>query len=223
MKSLTKKALAAIEKRGILLVYAVGNKPEPRSIWVELFPKSIMKWEWDADADNRVAELWHMKTELSESRQVVYAKWYQGRATFFSKRMFTLLLAAYGTTKKGVPPGESRNLLEILESDSPLSTKQLKKMSGLQGKLLESTYTKALKTLWNRLEIVGFGEVEDGAFPSLAVGSTKLLFEDLWEEARTLDSQAAQAEIAAWLGEKNPFYRFFQKTLPPRGPIREES
>ena len=32
--------------------------------------------------------------------------------------------------------------------------------------------------LWSRLLIVG--EVDDGAFPSLAVGATELVFEDLW-------------------------------------------
>ncbi|MBS2027495.1 MAG: hypothetical protein JST54_06265 [Deltaproteobacteria bacterium] len=37
-----------------------------------------------------------------------------------------------------------------------------------------------MKALWTRLLIVGAGEVDDGAFPSLAIGSTALLFEDLW-------------------------------------------
>jgi hypothetical protein len=41
-------------------------------------------------------------------------------------------------------------------------------------------FTAAMKVLWSRLLIVGTGEVEDGAFPSLAVAATELQFEDIW-------------------------------------------
>ena len=49
---------------------------------------------------------------------------------------------------------------------------------------MESTYSKATQELWRRLLIVGHGEIDDGAFPSLAMGSTQLMFEDLWQAAR---------------------------------------
>jgi hypothetical protein len=74
-----------------------------------------------------------------------------------------------------------------------------------------STYNKSTKVLWERLLIVGFGEVDDGAFPSLAVGSTENLFEDLWEDARKLKREANENELALW-GQLNPlFYNFFEK------------
>jgi hypothetical protein len=37
-----------------------------------------------------------------------------------------------------------------------------------------------MKALWSRLLVVGIGEVPDGAFPSLAVAATELMFEDAW-------------------------------------------
>jgi hypothetical protein len=45
--------------------------------------------------------------------------------------------------------------------------------------------------LFFRLLIVGLGEVEDGAFPSLAVGATTLLYDDLWADALNLNEGEA--------------------------------
>jgi len=53
--------------------------------------------------------------------------------------------------------------------------------------------------------IVGTGEVPDGAFPSLAVGATELLFEDVWnarhdvpdDATRRLDHVLAQSPALA--------------------------
>ncbi len=39
-------------------------------------------------------------------------------------------------------------------------------------------FEKSMRTLWPRLLIVGFGEVEDGAFPSLAIGATQTLLKN---------------------------------------------
>src|SRR5205809_926272 len=86
-------AVSAIEKNGILLVYPIDNRKEPPSLWSSFFPKSQMRWEWDTGGDHRVADLWRLREELSRSGKVVYAKWYRGRATFFSKQVFTWMLA----------------------------------------------------------------------------------------------------------------------------------
>jgi len=48
-----------------------------------------------------------------------------------------------------------------------------------------------MKSLWDALLIVSFGEVVDGAFPSSVVGATESLFEELRLEARELTSQDA--------------------------------
>lgn len=203
-------AVSKIQKQGMLLVYPIQNRPEPRSLWSEFYPRTKMRWEWDEAGDDRVADLWHMRTLLSASGRVVYAKWYQGRATFFSKALFPYAVAALGYTET-LFSAPARKILRVLEEDSPLSTKELRKRSGFTGKAAERTYEKALKELWNALFIVGYGEVDDGAFPSLAIGATSLLFDALWSEAETLDPQAALDHLARELGEKSVFYRQFVK------------
>ena len=128
MKSNPRSALSALERREILLVFPINNRPEPRSLWSEFYPRSEMRWEWDDSGDDRVARLWHLRAQLAASGSVVYAKWYQGRATFFSKQVFPKMVAALNP--EGYDPRRlslhARNLYEILESDSPLSTKELR-------------------------------------------------------------------------------------------------
>jgi len=179
-------AVKAIEKEGILLVFPLQNQKEPKSLWSHFFPRSAMRWEWDEGGDNRVGELWHLREQLSRSNKVVYSKWYRGRATFFSREVFTQILA---DIEKRVPSPrgltvEAARMLSLLKESSPQSTKELKRAAHLEGKFMEPTYSKATQELWRRLLIVGHGEVDDGAFPSLAMGSTQHLFEDLWKRAR---------------------------------------
>jgi len=207
------KAVKALEKHGILLTYPIDNKPEPLSLWSAFYPNDKMVWEWDDNGDDRVAKLWHLRMELSMSRKVVYAKWFRGRATFFSREIFTALLASLGTSKasRNLLRSESQQILEILEMDSPQSTKQIKVATDLRGKLFERTYDKSMKELWNRLWIVGFGEVEDGAFPSLAVGATQTLFEDLWEASKEITPLEANKILIAKLGEDSLWVKFLRK------------
>lgn len=182
------KACQAIDKNGMLLVFPINNQKEPRALWHEFYPRSEMRWVWDDDGDDRVMKMWSLMKKLSVDKRVVYSKWYQGRATFFSREVFAAL-RSYLNPQRETLPRQAQELLEILESDSPLSTKQLKKISQLQGKDNASVYNKSMKTLFEQLWIVGFGEVDDGAFPSLAVGATSLLFEDLYS-SRVTDKQA---------------------------------
>ena len=205
-------AVKAIERRGCLLVYPIDNRKEPSSLWSEFYPKSKMRWEWDSGGDNRVAEMWHLREELSRSGKVVYAKWFRGRATFLAKSLVPHLLA---TLAPGEPEHmdlspEARRILEVLEMDSPLSTKALKERCELKGKFFEATYTRSIRQLWERLLIVGFGEVDDGAFPSLARGATRLLFEELWRQSRGLDAASSQAVVRKRL-EGSPFLKFWEK------------
>lgn len=209
-----RKAIAAINARGALLVYPLQNRKEPRSLWSELYPRSKMEWAWDADADGRVSRLWILREDLSRSREVVYAKWFQNRATFFSREVFTDLLAFFESatwTRSGRLARESQDVLDVLTSDSPLSTKQLKAAVGLEGRLLEPSYTRALKPLWQRLCLVGFGEFEDSSFPSLGVGATAALFEDLWTASAAVSARAAEDRLRKTLGDDNLFLRYAQK------------
>ena len=206
------KSIHAIQSRGCLLVYPLDNRPEPRSLWSELFPRSKMRWEWDSGGDNRVADLWYLKEELSRSREVIYSKWFQGRATFFSFEVFIHLLAFLRAREMAERvQGESRDALDYLQNDSPLSTKQLKAALELEGRLLEPTYNRALKPLWQNGLIVAFGEFEDSSFPSLGIGATTTLFEDLWNESADLAPDAAGDYLLQALGERNPFYKFALK------------
>ena len=205
-----KDAIKAIERHGILLVYPIQNTKEPPSLWTVAYPRSEMRWEWDDSGDNRVAELWHLREELSRSREVVYAKWYQGRATFFSRSVFTALRSHF--RRHPLPLGrDSRALIEILRESSPQSTKYLKRASGLQGRLLESTYERAMKELWRQLLVVGFGEIDEGAFPSLAVGAASLLFEDLEEDARSLGADEAAAILNPVFDSSGKLAKFFAR------------
>ena len=214
-----RKAIHAIDARGALLVYPVNNKPEPKSIWSELFPRTKMRWEWDDNGDNKVAGLWHLREELSRSREVVYTKWFQGRATLLSLDVATNLIGYLGSTqRRDHLSRDSGNLLELLLSDSPLSTKQLKAAGELEGRLLEPNYNRAMKPLWQNLLILAFGEFDDSSFPSLGIGATQSLFEDMWNEGSALKSAVAEKFLIGKLGEANPFWKFAQKIKMSRAP-----
>jgi hypothetical protein len=207
------RARSAIERRGILLVYPIANREEPRSLWSELHPRSPMRWAWDASADARVAQMWHLRENLARSLDVVYAKWFRGRATFFAKSVFRAMLATL-SVEGDLRSGLSRDaaaLLELLEDDSPQSTKVLRANAGLQGRVNEPVYARALKELWSRLLIVGVGEVEDGAFPSLQMSATRLRFEGLWPDGSP-PSPADARRLAAALADSSLFARELART-----------
>ncbi|MES2966094.1 MAG: hypothetical protein V4760_19595 [Bdellovibrionota bacterium] len=205
-------AVKHIEKKGILLVFPQENKRDPASLWYELHPRTKMRWEWDADGDQKVSDLWHLRERLSLSNKVVYSKWFRGRATLMSFDVFCAILRlqnpdlpdARGLTLT------SREVLDLLEEDSPLSTKQLKKATGLQGREAEAAYQRALKELWERLLIVAYGEVDEGAFPSLAVGATRTIFEPLWDRAAAMTDEEAREILAEKLVAGSAFEKFWK-------------
>lgn len=207
-----KSAVRKINALGALLVFPIKNKKEPASLWSVFYPKKKMRWEWDDSSDSHVAELWHLMKKLSDSNQVVYSKWYQGRATFFSRELFTALLChSLGYFEQPTLSRTATNLLDCLDMDSPLSTKQLKQMTEMRGKDNEGAYNRAMKELFARFLIVAYGEVDDGAFPSLAVGATKNLFEDLLAQAREMKPEAAQKIIDHYLPLGSPFRKYLDK------------
>ncbi len=210
-----KKAVALIEKSGALLIFPINNRVEPPSLWFELHPGEKMLWEWDENGDSRVSDLWHLKTKLSASGKIVYSKWYQGRATAFSFPVFKCLLALTGATREEpeLVQKNARIILDILNSDSPLSTKQLREACGLKGKENAAAYERALKELWKKFLIVGFGEVDDGAFPSLAVGSTRVIFEELWRDAQKLDPREAKSILEKTLTPDSHFMKAILKDM----------
>ncbi len=205
-------AVRHINRMGILLVFPQANKKEPPSLWYQFFPRTPMRWEWDENGDNRVGELWHLKERLSSSRKVIYSKWFRGKATVFSLPCFTALLRLANPDMDRITnlSSQAREILDLLDEDSPLSTKQLKRMSGLQGRASEALYQRALKELWERGLVVAFGEVDEGAFPSIAVGSTRILFEKIWSEAAAMSLNEAE-KILAQLEERGSFAKFLAK------------
>ncbi len=208
-----KKAIQIINQKGILLVFPVNNNKQPNSLWSEFYPRSKMEWSWDNDGDNRVGQLWSLMKKLSDCREVVYSKWYQGRATFFSKRLFTALLRIRIDELKN-PVKLSRTsleLLEYLENDSPLSTKELKKLAELRGKDNERFYQRAIKALFKDFHIIAFGEVDDGAFPSLAIGATKNLYEDLCSAAQVLSLDQARDVVNEFMPHGQLFRKYLDK------------
>jgi hypothetical protein len=209
-KVLEKKAIEAINRDGVLLVFPINNKPAPHSLWSELHPKKEMRWDWDVTGDSHVVDLWHLKTELSKTHKVIYTKWYRGRATYFSRELFKACLRI----EKEYPTPLSRdsdNLLSALLSDSPLSTKQLKAITELQGKMFESQFNRSMKPLWERFKIVAYGEFEDSSFPSLGLAATQTLFEGLILESQNLSLKEARLKIEKAMPEGSPFRQFWNQ------------
>lgn len=210
-----KKAIKLIDEHGILLVFPINNKKEPRSLWSGFFPSTQMKWEWDDDGDGRVHRMWYLMKDLSDCREVIYSKWYQGRATFISKKLFKAILSY--CFHSGLPERpksiNARIILDELENDSPLSTKQIKKITELQGRDNEKFYNRAMKELFSFFYIIAYGEVDDGAFPSLAVGATKNIYEDLYLEAKDMSKDRAEKIIDQYMPQGGLFRRQFDKTI----------
>ena len=208
-----RSAVAKVNKKGLLLVFPANNRKEPASLWSEFFPRSEMRWEWDEGGDNRVAQLWHLRERLSSSGKVVYAKWFRGRATVISRELFPALLKTLAIDRAARLDFQSEEILSVLEEDSPLSTKQLKRATDLSGRERERIYEAALKKLWSRLLIVGYGEVDEGAFPSLAIGATRLIFEDLWTEAHEMSAETAEGLIEKYLPKGSAFRKFHDQQI----------
>jgi hypothetical protein len=214
MKKDLEKSIQHINKNGVLLVFPIKNAKEPDSIWQRLHPKKEMNWAWDTGGDNKVFEMWSRMKKLSDCKDVVYSKWYQGRATFFSKELFTAMLTMARRSDRFSPmTREARMILRQLEMNSPLSTKEIKKLTHLQGKFYEGAYNKAMKELFQRLLIVGFGEVDDGAFPSLAVGATELIYEKLWLQANDMSDKDAMKTIEHYMPAGSKFRNFLDKAF----------
>lgn len=207
-----RSAVTRVNRRGMLLVFPLNNRKEPPSLWSEFFPRTKMRWEWDETGHSAVFDLWHLREKLSSSGKVVYSKWFRGRATLIARSLFPALLRSMneGLTNVQGLSFTAREILDLLEEDSPLSTKQLKRMADLQGRGNESRYQRALRELWSRLLIVGYGEVDEGAFPSLAIGASRLMFEDLWLEALALTPEAADEQVRAELPVDSPFLKFYR-------------
>lgn len=202
------KIIKAIEQAGILLVYPIQNQKEPPSIWHALYPKSRMSWDWAETADDRVVDLWHQRTLLSESRRVVYAKWFQGRATFFSRPVFAAMLRVLDShDRQRTLPEEAAAVYRLLLDDSPQTPKMLREALGLEGRSNEARFSRGLAELWRRLVVVGFGELDEGSYPSLQIGATKHLFEDLWDEAAELSLEEAEARLERVLPPDSAFAR----------------
>ncbi len=143
-----------------------------------------MHWAWDAEADPRVASLWLDRERVAADQLAVYSKWFRNRATFFSKSYFVRLLAEQRPFKNRPKSATAKWILRELLDNSPQSTKALKKLYRREhGSLLERDWDRALKELFGGLWIVGLGEEDDGAFPSLKLAATELVWDELWRSA----------------------------------------
>lgn len=213
-------AVAAIDELGVCLVFPLENRPEPRSLWSSFFPRREMSWDWDAGADPRVAELWHLRTELSCSGRVAYAKWYRGRATFFSLPVFSALVHLLARDEELGLSADAVLLYRCFEEESPLSTKEVKRQAELTGRARERAFERGMRELWSRLLVVGFGERDDGAFPSLLVGASKWLHEAAWRRGFELSTGEAMTTIDRLLPAGSPFRRELDRRLPARRPPR---
>src|SRR5260221_26079 len=99
-----------------------------------------MRWEWDDNGDGRVAQLWHLRERMSRSDHVGYSKWYQGRATLLSREVFPPLLRVLNPKGPDDISPLARTVYDVLQEDSPVSTKILKARVELQGRSNEGLY-----------------------------------------------------------------------------------
>ncbi len=150
--------------------------------------------------------------ELAVSKRVVYSKWLGGRATFFSRDLFRSMLALRraGGDLHARLSRPARTLLDVLSDDSPQGTGSAPRECESRRRGERGEYTRAMRVLWERLLVVGVGEREEGGFPSLAVGATELLFEDLWNAAAIVGK--GDAETVARFELSSPsFARTWQR------------
>lgn len=204
----------AIQKHGILLVFPIQNRKEPASLWSSFYPRTAMRWEWDDGADGRVADLWHLREELSRSGKVVYAKWFKNRATFFSPDCFRWVRAVLkGQPGFSAPSADARRIFGIIGDNSPSSMKEVKKAAKSQHGLAGPVVEKSMADLWQRLWITGYGEVDDGAFPSLAVGTSEQLFEKWCDESDGLSAEEGRRKLEKKLGAENLFLKELDRVV----------
>lgn len=138
-------------------------------------------------------------------------KWFirngiRGQLLFFLKRSSQLCLQIQvPQIRIFLLPRPSKEVLELLDTESPQLTKQIKAALEWQGRLLEPHYNRAMKPLWENLFLVGYGEVQDSSFPSLNVAASHTLLEDLWLRAQQMSSVDAGAILKSKLGSKSLF------------------
>lgn len=206
-------AIAKINKAGALLVFPIKGKSGMPSLWTAFYPQSKMNWDWSEDGDNRVGTLWHLRSKLATSNEVVYSKWFKSRATFFSSELFTALVSL--VSKRSLEElklnEDSVTILSALNDDSPIASKELKRICELEGKENNSRFEKAIKQLWLKFLIVGYGEIEEGGFPSLAVGSSKLLFEDIWDDSKNITDLERRQVVSKYFNVRTEFFSQYFK------------
>lgn len=213
--SFRNKVIQIINEEGCVLVYPINNKPNPKSVWSALTPRKKMVWDWNDEGGDQIVKLWHIKIELSLSREVIYLKWYSNRAVFMSKEVFIHLLAFLNENPKNLSRS-AQTALEHLLMDSPQSTRVLKQNLELVGRDNETRYNKTLRELWDRLLIVAYGETEDSSFPSLNMAATETLFENEWNLAQDISPKKAETFLIQKLGPDNLFLKYAQKIKSSR-------
>lgn len=219
-----KLALQFIKRHKIVLTFPEKNDRYPLSLWSCFHPRKKMRWEWDSGGDHAVSDLWIFREALSRSGKTAYAKWYRGKATFIDREFLPTLLAANGIQELNQPLLKSlsptaREIFELLQESSPLSTKDIKKATGLKGRDSEPDYNRAMKQLWSRLWIVGWGEKDDGAFPSLNIGATQHFFEKEWKLALSLDPLQSARQVIQELDPESSLGQFAKRSLEKSGKI----
>lgn len=82
-----------IQDKGMLLMFPIKNEKDPDSFWPHVFPRSKFFWDWTKDTDPKIFKIRTIIDELLNNDQIIQAKWYKNRATFFSKETFQHMLA----------------------------------------------------------------------------------------------------------------------------------
>jgi hypothetical protein len=109
-------------------------------------------------------------------------------------------------------PRESLAILDLLRGGAPLSTRQIRRAANLHGKSCAGRFAYAMNALWSRLLVVGVCEVRGGGAPSLAVGATEVLFDDLWRARGSVPADAGR-KLDEALARSPSFHRELDRAL----------
>src|SRR5277367_6270173 len=193
-----------IDATGFCMLFPVKNVPLPSLYWM------VTRRGPDDDFvfDKYFERIWHWKDELPRRRRACYAKCFRRRGTLISLQQLPYFLAMRETA---VAPGDharfyadgrirddARVIWEVLETDGPLATLELRHLCHMETKAGNVRLKRAMLALQCLLVVVHFGsEQETGAWASGRFELTCRAFPKQTTAARNIAPNAARAQLAA--------------------------
>ncbi len=206
------EAVKFIDTTGFCMLFPVKRVELP-SLYYAVTRRHPPRW------DSETEKMWGWKDELPRRRRAFYAKYFRTRGTFISLRMLPHFLAMRGTAARAgdaerwyaegrISPA-ARDVWAALEKHGPMATLALRHACGMDSKVGNARYKRAMLELQCLLVVTHFGtEEESGAWPSARLNLTWRVFPRQTAAARNLSAETARATVAAK-------YRQWHTDAPP--------